>query len=67
MVPYIHHRIPKIEKYENQLEWVDNALVDRDSTEVAVENALIDIDKNLDEGPFLQVPGESKVQEESQI
>lgn len=45
MAPYIHHRIPDIEKYENTLEWVENTLVDRDSTEVAVENALIDLKK----------------------
>jgi len=62
MAPYIHHRILEIEKYENQLEWVENTLVDMDSTEVAVENALIDLEKRLDEGSFLQVPGESQVQ-----
>jgi len=49
------------------LEWVENTLVDRDSTEVAVENALIDLEKRLDEGSFLQVPGESQVQGQSQI
>lgn len=53
MDPYIHHRIPKIEKYANQLEWVENTLVDRDSTEVVVENALIDLHKWFDEGSFL--------------
>jgi len=60
MTPYIHHQIPKIEKYANQLEWVENSLVDRDSTEVVVENALIDLEKRLDEGSFLQVQGESQ-------
>jgi len=45
MAPYIHHQIPEIEKYENQLEWVENTLVDRDSTKVVVENALIDLEK----------------------
>ena len=57
MAPYIHHQIPEIEKYANQLEWVENTLVDRDSTEVAVENTLIDLEKQFDEGSFLQVPG----------
>ena len=67
MAPYVHHWIHEIEKYANQLEWVENTLVDRDSTEVAVENALIDLEKRLDEGSFLQVPGESQVQGQSQI
>ena len=30
--------------------------MDRDSTEVAVENSLIDLDKWIDDGSFLQVP-----------
>lgn len=62
MTPYIHHQIPKIEKYVNQLEWVENTLVDRDNIEEVVENALIDLEKRLDEGSFLQVPGESQAQ-----
>jgi len=62
MAPYIHHHIPEIEKYANQLGWVENALEDRDSTEVAMENTLIDLEKHLDEGYFLHVPGESQVQ-----
>jgi len=45
---------------------VENTLVDRDSTEVAVENAPIDLEKRLDEGSFLQVQGESQAQIESQ-
>jgi len=45
MAPYIHHRIPKIEKYANQLQWVENTLEDRDSTEIAMENTLIDQEK----------------------
>jgi len=49
MTPYIHHRIPEIEKYANQLEWVENTLVDRHSIEVVVENALTDLEKRLDE------------------
>ena len=42
MSPYIQHRIPKIEQYENQLEWVEKTLVNRDNTEVVVENKLFD-------------------------
>lgn len=60
MAPYIHHRIPEIEKYANQLELVENTFVDRDSIEVADENALIDLEKRIDEGSFLQVPRESQ-------
>jgi len=67
MAPYIHHRIPKIEKYVNQLEWRENTLEDKDSTEVVVENTLIDPEKQLDEGSFLQVLGESQVKEGSQV
>ena len=66
MTPYIHHRIPEIEKYANQSEWVENTLVDRDSTEVAVENALIDLEMRLDESYFIQGLGESQAQRESQ-
>ena len=45
MNPYFRHHIPKIEKYANQVEWVENTLVDRDSTEVAMEYTLIDLEK----------------------
>ena len=65
MAPYIHHHIPEIEKYANQLEWLENILEDRDSTEVTTENTLIDLEKQLNEDSFLQVPGESQAQEES--
>lgn len=56
MAPYIHHRIPEIEKYANQLQWVENTLEDRDNTEVAVENTLLYLENQLDENSFLQVP-----------
>ena len=51
--PYIHHRIPEIGKYANQLEWVENTLVDRDNIEVDVESALFDLERRLDEGYFI--------------
>ena len=53
MDPYIHHCITEIEKYSNQLQWVENTLEDRDNTEVVVENTLIDLEKQLDEDSFL--------------
>lgn len=57
--PFIHYPIPEIESYANQSEWVEGTLVDQDSTRVNIENALIDLEKQLDEGSFLQVPEES--------
>lgn len=41
--PYIHHRIPKIEQYANQTEWVEGTLIYRDSTEVIVDNVLMEL------------------------
>jgi len=58
--PYIHHRIPEIEQYANQFEWVENTLIDRDSTEVSIDNILTNLDRKLDEDSFVQVPGESQ-------
>jgi len=64
--PYIHHRIPEIEQYSNQLEWMENTLIDRDSTEVVVDNVLIDLERGLDEDSFVLVLGESQSQRETQ-
>ena len=55
MAPYIHHCIPEIEKYANQLQWLENTLEDRDNTEVAVENTLLDLENQIDENSFLQI------------
>ena len=38
--PPIHHRIPEIEQYANQIEWVENTLVDRDITKVVINNVF---------------------------
>lgn len=46
---------------------MENTLVDKDNTEVAIEISLVDLEKRLDEVSFLQVLGESQVQGESQI
>lgn len=45
--PFIHHPIPEIEAYANQLEWVEGTLVDQDSTRIYIKNALIDLEKQL--------------------
>jgi len=50
---FIHHPLPEIEAYSSQTEWVEGTLVDQDSTRVDIENALIDLEKQLDEGSFL--------------
>lgn len=53
--PYIHHPIPEIERCANQSEWLENTLIDRDSTKVDVKNTLLDLERQLDESSFLQV------------
>jgi len=45
---------------------VENTLVDRDSTKFVVNNVLIDLEIRLDEDSFVQVPGESQSQRETQ-
>ena len=42
--------------YSNQSEWLENTLIDKDSTKVDVENILFDLERQLDESSFLQVP-----------
>ncbi len=64
--PYIHHRIPKNEQYANQSEWVEGTLVDQDSTQVAVDNVLVDLERRLDEDSFVQVSEETSSQNQSQ-
>ena len=58
--PYIHHPIPEIKSYANHSEWLENTLVDRDSTKVDIENTLIDLERQLDESSFLQVLGQQE-------
>lgn len=60
--PYIHHRIPEIEQYANQSEWVEGTLIDQDSTQVEVDNVWVDLERRLDEDSFVQVPGETSSQ-----
>ena len=55
MGPYIHHPILEIERYENQSQWLENTLVDRDNTKVDVENALRDLERQFDEILFMWV------------
>ena len=60
LCPYIHHRIPEIEQYANQSEWVEGTLIGQDSTKVVLDNVLMDLNRRLDEDSFVQVLGESK-------
>lgn len=55
MAPYIYHRIPEIQKYAIQLQWLENTLEGRDNTEVVVENKLLNLEMKLDENSFLQL------------
>lgn len=64
--PYIQHRIPKIEQYANQFEWVEKTLIDWERTEDVVDNVLVDLDRRFDEDSFVQVLGESQSQRKSQ-
>ena len=41
--PYIHHRIPDIEQYANQDEWVEKTLVEEESAEEKMNKIM----KNL--------------------
>jgi len=46
--PYFHHKIPEIEQYENMDEWREGTLVEMDSDQIDVENAMKDLEKRLD-------------------
>lgn len=56
--PYIHHRIPEIEQFENMDEWREGTLVEHDSEQVNIENVMRDLEKTLDLDSFGQVPFE---------
>lgn len=53
--PYIHQPRPDIEQFSNQFEWVENTLIDMDTTVVNVVNTLIDLEKKFDQSSLLQV------------
>ena len=46
--PYIHHRIPEIEQFANQNEWVEGTLIEQDSEQFEVDNIMKDLEKRLD-------------------
>lgn len=53
--PYIHHRIPDIEKFANLDEWIERTLVENDSEQVNFDNAMRNLEKTLDMDSFGQV------------
>ena len=54
--PYIHQRIPEIEKYANTDEWIEGTLIEQDIEKVNVDNVMKDLEKILDLDSFAQVP-----------
>ena len=49
---YIHHRIPEIEQFANQDEWVKGTLIEEISEQEKLENAMKDLEKTLDLDSF---------------
>ena len=49
---YIHHRIPKVEKYANQDVWVEGTLIEEFTQQEKMEQAMNDLEKTLDLDSF---------------
>jgi len=49
---YVYHRIPKIEQYANQDEWVEGTLIEEISEQEKMEKAVKDLEKTLDMDSF---------------
>ena len=45
---------------------MEGTLVDQDSTQVAVDNVMVDLEGRFDEDSFVQVPGEISSQRQSE-
>jgi len=45
---------------------VEGTLVDQDSTQVAIDNVMVDLERRFDEDSFAQVPRETSSQRQSQ-
>jgi len=48
----VHHKIPKIEQYANQQEWVEGTLVEELTQEEKIEKTIKDLEKTLDLDSF---------------
>jgi len=55
LLVYVHHRIPEIEQYANQEEWVKGTLIEEISEQEKMEKAMKDLEKTLDLDSFGQV------------
>ena len=44
----MHHRIPEIEQYANQDEWVEGTLVEEESEADKMNKIMKDVEKNFD-------------------
>lgn len=53
--PYIHHRIPDIEQYANQDEWVEETLVEEESEEDKMNKIMKELEKKYDLESYGQV------------
>jgi len=49
---YVHHRIPEIEQYANQEEWVEGTLIEEISEHEKMKKAMKDLEKTLDLDSF---------------
>ena len=49
---YVHHKIPEIEQYANQQEWVECTLVEEITEEEKLEKAMKGLEKTLDLDSF---------------
>jgi len=45
LAPYVHYSGLGIERYAKQTKWLENTLVDKDSTTIDVEKTLYDIEQ----------------------
>ena len=45
---YVHHKIPEIQQYANQQEWVEGTLVEEITEEERLEKAMKELEKTLD-------------------
>jgi len=65
--PYLHHRIPKIEKFSNMDESREGTRVEIDSDQANIENVMKDLEKTLDLDSFEQVQFETSQRSASGI
>ena len=55
LTTYVHHKIPEIQQYSNQQEWVEGTLVEEITEEEKLEKAMKELEKILDLDSFGQV------------